>query len=175
MTKGHTGAKLSPMTNIASQLPRALVLADIQNLYHTARAAHQKNIDYNQLWAELSSRYEIAHAFAYAVDRGDPKQQQFQNILRAIGFTVRLKPFIQRADGSAKGDWDVGITIDAMEFSKEVDTVILLSGDGDFAMLTEHLRNRHNNRIEVYSVEALTAQSLIRTADRYVSLAEFLL
>ncbi len=38
----------------------------------------------------------------------------FQNTLRTIGFEVKLKPFIQRTDGSAKGDWDVGITLDAI-------------------------------------------------------------
>ena len=61
-------------------------------------------------------------------------------MLKHIGFTVKLKPYIQRSDGSAKGDWDVGIAIDVMEMAREVDTVILLSGDGDFDLLLEKVK-----------------------------------
>ena len=74
--------------------------------------------------------YEMVH------DTGDEKQTEFQNILRAIGFEVKLKPFISRRDGSAKADWDVGITIDILEFLKHSDKIILASGDGDFDLLT---------------------------------------
>ena len=83
---------------------------------------------------------KVNHAFAYAIDRGDEKQIQFQNILRAIGFEVKLKPFIQRGDGSAKGDWDVGIAIDVMEYAKNSDVVIILSGDGDFDLLVQKIK-----------------------------------
>ena len=65
---------------------------------------------------------EIVTAIAYAIDRGDKKQIAFQNILRAIGFDVKLKPFISRIDGSSKGDWDVGIAIDVMEFASKSDS-----------------------------------------------------
>ena len=68
-------------------------------------------------------------AFAYAVDRGDEKQRQFQRILKAIGFEVKLKPFIQRTDGSAKRDWDAGITIDMLEYAQQADVLALASGD----------------------------------------------
>ena len=105
---------------------------------------------------------------AYAIDRGDEKQRQFQNILRAIGFTVKLKPFIQRSDGSAKGDWDVGIAIDGIEHGKDSDVLILVSGDGDFDILARTLREKYQTRVEVYGVEALTAQSLINSADAFI-------
>lgn len=39
--------------------------------------------------------------------------------------TYKLKPYIQRSDGSAKGDWDVGITLDMIEFAKEIDVAVL--------------------------------------------------
>ena len=75
------------------------VFADVQNLYYTARQAHQRNVDYNALWARATGGRQVVAAHAYAVERGDEKQRQFQNILRAIGFNVKLKPFLQRADG----------------------------------------------------------------------------
>ena len=80
------------------------IFVDVQNIYYTCRQAHGRNFDYNAFWARVTTGREVVSAFAYATDRGDEKQQQFQNILRAIGFTVLTKPFIERADGSAKAD-----------------------------------------------------------------------
>ncbi|MBB3232536.1 NYN domain-containing protein [Halomonas stenophila] len=149
-------------------MPKALILLDVQNLYYTSRQAYRRNVDYNALWARASAGRRVVKAIAYAIDRGDEKQRQFQNILRAIGFEVKLKPFIQRADGSAKGDWDVGITLDAMEYAGDVDVVVLASGDGDFALLADRLRERFGVAVEVYGVPALTADALIQSASRFV-------
>ncbi len=80
---------------------------------------------------------------------------------------MKLKPFIQRSDGSAKGDWDVGITIDVLDAASRVDEVVLASGDGDFDLLLDRLRALGVDSC-VYGVPALTAQSLIRAAGRFV-------
>jgi uncharacterized LabA/DUF88 family protein len=87
--------------------------------------------------------------------------------LRGIGFKVKLKPFISRADGSAKGDWDVGIVLDILDAAPNVDVVVLASGDGDFDLLVQRLRERHNVIVEVYGVPQLTARSLIDAATRF--------
>ncbi|WP_101674634.1 LabA-like NYN domain-containing protein [Alloalcanivorax mobilis] len=149
-------------------MTRVAVFVDVQNLYYTARQTFQSNVDYNALWARVTGGRQVVAAHAYAVDRGDEKQRQFQNILRAIGFNVKLKPFVQRADGSAKGDWDVGITIDILEQAADADVIVLASGDGDFAILAEHIRAKHGCRVEVYGVQALTAAALARAADQFV-------
>ena len=98
---------------------------------------------------------------AYATHRGDDGQIKFQDALKHIGFEVKLKPYIQRSDGSAKGDWDVGITIDVLDAAKAVDTVILLSGDGDFDLLLTKIQQDHSVQTEVYGVAALSAKSLM--------------
>jgi len=116
------------------------LFADVQNLYYTVRQAHGCHFNYSALWADVSRRGTIVEAYAYAIERGDPRQQQFQQILRKLGFTVKLKPYIQRSDGSAKGDWDVGITIDVLDAAARVDEVVLASGDGDFDLLLERVR-----------------------------------
>ena len=103
------------------------------------------------------------------------KQQEFQNILRGIGFEVKLKPFIQRADGSAKGDWDVGIAIDALEYSDSADIVVLVSGDGDFDLLVNKLRIDKGKYVEVYGVSALTSASLVNAASRFIPIEDELL
>lgn len=143
------------------------ILVDVQNVYYTTKSAYQRNFDYNQFWAKVTDNRHVVNAVAYAIDRGDEKQQQFQNILRAIGFEVKLKPFIQRADGSAKGDWDVGITLDAIEFAAQSDTVILVSGDGDFDLLAQKMRAQYQCKVEVYGVQKLTAASLIKAANTF--------
>ena len=120
------------------------VFVDVQNIYYTTKQAFKKSFDYRKFWRHLEAQGHINCAKAYAIDRGDAKQLQFQNTLRKIGFDVQLKPFIQRSDGSAKGDWDVGITIDVMRIAPTVDKVILLSGDGDFDLLMQHIKKAFN-------------------------------
>lgn len=151
------------------------ILVDVQNVYYTTRQAFGRNFDYNKFWAEATHNRKVVKAVAYAIDRDDTKQRQFQNILRAIGFEVKLKPFIQRSDGSAKGDWDVGITLDAMEYAEQSDTIVLVSGDGDFDLLAHRIRVKKNASVEVYGVEQLTAVSLINTANKFVPIASDLL
>ncbi|WP_417215612.1 NYN domain-containing protein [Alcanivorax sp.] len=145
-----------------------LILVDVQNVYYTTRQAFNRRFDYNKFWSTVTSEGQVVKAIAYAIDRGDKKQREFQNILRAIGFEVKLKPFIQRSDGSAKGDWDVGIAIDALEYAAEVDSVVLVSGDGDFDLLVDKLRVDKGKHVDVYGVAPLTADSLARAASRFI-------
>ena len=84
-------------------MEKVVILVDVQNIYYTTRQIYSCNFDYNEFWRRVTTNREVLEAFAYAIDRGDEKQRQFQNILKAIGFDVKLKPFIQRSDGSAKG------------------------------------------------------------------------
>ena len=151
------------------------VFADVQNIYYTTRQAYGRQFNYRQLWQRISSEGEIVSATAYAIHRDDDKQLQFQNALKHIGFTVKLKPYIQRSDGSAKGDWDVGITIDVMEMGKYVDTIVLLSGDGDFDLLLKKIQTDYGVSTEVYGVPSLTANSLIDAASIYHRIDEDLL
>lgn len=148
---------------------------DVQNIYYTTRHTYQRQFDYRHLWQELAASGDIVIALAYATDRGDPGQQKFQAALRHIGFTVKLKPFIQRSDGSAKGDWDVGITIDMLEHAADLDNIVLLSGDGDFDLLLDKVRSDTGAQVDVYGVQRLTADALIRAADRFHPITEQML
>jgi len=156
-------------------MKKVALFVDVQNIYYTARQTFGRNFDYNQFWMEATADREVVKAVAYATERGDPKQREFQNILRAIGFEVKLKPFIQRSDGSSKGDWDVGITIDAMEYSDGADVVVLASGDGDFDLLANKLRVDRGKRVEVYGVSKLTAASLMNAASEFIPIDRELL
>ena len=158
-----------------NKIKNIAIFVDVQNIYYTTKQQHKRHFDYNAFWKKATQNRHVIKAFAYAIARPDDKQKQFQNILRGIGFEVKLKPFIQRSDGSAKGDWDVGITIDIMEYAKKCDVVILLSGDGDFDLLVQKVRNDFNTEFEVYGVKELTADSLIAAASQFIAIEDELL
>ena len=147
--------------------PKIAIFVDVQNIYYTTRQAYGKQFNYRAFWKKVSAEGEIVMANAYAIRRDEDSQIKFQDALKHIGFNVKLKPYIQRKDGSAKGDWDVGITIDIMQHAKDVDRVILLSGDGDFDLLLDKIREEYNVSAEVYSVPTLTARSLINAASAH--------
>ncbi len=156
-------------------MSKIALFVDVQNIYYTTREAHARQFDYTALLQQLAASGDIVCAIAYAIDRGDSKQQKFQHALQRLGFTVKLKPFIQRSDGSAKGDWDVGITIDILDHAPNSDLVVLLSGDGDFALLLDTVKQRFGVRTEVYGVPALTARSLINVVDAFHAIDDSLL
>jgi uncharacterized LabA/DUF88 family protein len=157
------------------EMETVAVFVDVQNIYYTTRQCFSRHFDYNSFWAEVTRNRTVVKAIAFAIDRGDEKQRQFQSILRAIGFEVKLRPFIQRRDGSAKGDWDVGITLDVLEYAPLANVVVLASGDGDFDLLVQKIRDKHHVAVEVYGVAALSAASLIGAADRFVPIKDHLL
>ena len=146
-------------------MKKIAIFVDVQNIYYTTRDTYGRQFNYRKLWQQLSATSEIVSATAYAIARNDDSQIKFQDALKHIGFELKLKPYIQRSDGSAKGDWDVGITIDIMQTAPNVDTVVLLSGDGDFDLLLQKIKADYAVNAEVYGVAALTANSLINAAN----------
>ena len=157
------------------RMKKVSIFVDVQNIYYTTKQQFNCNFDYNKFWKLVTCDREVITAIAYTTNRGDPKQIQFQNILRAIGFEVKLKPFISRADGSSKGDWDVGITIDIMEYAERSDIVVLASGDGDFDILIKKIRSLYNNHTEIYGVSQLTANSLKNVTSNFYPIKDELL
>ena len=153
-------------------MQKIAIFVDVQNIYYTTRQAYKRPFNYRKLWKALSEQGEIVLANAYAIESKDDRQIKFQHALKHMGFNVKLKPFIQRADGSAKGDWDVGITIDMLELAAEADTVVLLSGDGDFDMLLKKIRQKYAVNTQVYGVPNLTSKSLMNAADCYHAITD---
>ena len=156
-------------------MQKVSIFVDVQNIYYTTKQAFNSNFDYNKFWKKITYDREVVVAFAYTTNRNDAKQIQFQNILRGIGFNVKLKPYISRADGSSKGDWDVGITIDILDYAPKSDIVVLASGDGDFDLLIQKIINKNNVLTEVYGVGQLTANSLKYSSTKFYEINKELL
>ena len=149
-------------------MERVAIFVDVQNIYYTVKQNYNCHFNYNAFWNDVTSERKVIKAIAYAIDKGDKKQIKFQQILKKIGFEVKLKPFIQRSDGSAKGDWDVGITLDMIDYAEDVDAIVLASGDGDLDLVVDKIRNEYNVSVEIYGVPNLTAQSLIDSATKFI-------
>ena len=148
------------------------VFVDVQNIYYTTREEFGRLFDYRRFWDEASLKGEIVLANAYAIEPQGDSQKKFQRALQHIGFEVKLKPYIQRSDGSAKGDWDVGIAVDVLQSVPTLDRIFLLSGDGDFDLLVDAVQTNFHVPVEVYSVEALSADSLISVASSFHPILE---
>ncbi|MCX7552744.1 NYN domain-containing protein [Marinicella sp. S1101] len=146
------------------------VFVDVQNIYYTTREAFGRTFDYRKFWQHVSDMGQIEVAKAYAISRNVDDQKKFQSALRHIGFDVILKPMFRRQDGTTKGDWDVGITIDVLEAAAELDRVILLSGDGDFAILLQHIMKKHGIKTQVFGVPKLTSDSLINACTDFTAI-----
>ncbi len=156
-------------------MQKIAIFVDVQNIYYTTKQAFQRHFNYHQFWQQATEGKQVIAAFAYAIDKGDQKQQGFQNILKNIGFEIKLKPYIQRSDGSAKGDWDVGITLDVLDYAQQADILVLLSGDGDFDLLLTKIRATTKALSHVYGVTQLTSPSLIRASDQFIAIDASLL
>ncbi len=149
---------------------RVAVLADTQNLYHTAHHLYSRNIDYTALLDKAVQDRQLIRAIAYAIKADAPEEGSFFDALEDIGFEARVKAIRQFADGSKKADWDVGMSLDAVTLATHVDVIVLCTGDGDFTRLCTHLQHQ-GVRVEVMGFKSSTADSLIESADAFIDLS----
>lgn len=154
---------------------RVALLVDTANLYHSARTRHGgARVDYRRLLDHLASGRPVARAIAFVMRSEGIDVSPFSEALRATGFDVRIKTLKRRPDGSARGDWDVGIALAAVEIAAKVDCVVLVTGDGDLSEVADHLTVR-GLRVEVAAFPGTAASSLIEGADRFWPLDEAVL
>ncbi|WP_225333630.1 MULTISPECIES: NYN domain-containing protein [Halomicrobium] len=150
---------------------RVGVLADAQNLYHSARSLYTRNIDYSALLEEAVDDRDLTRAIAYVIRADADDEETFFEALVDIGFETRIKDIKTFGDGSKKADWDVGMSLDAVSLAPHVDTVVLCTGDGDFARLCRYLRHE-GVRVETMGFAESTAEELIEAADDFRDLSE---
>ncbi len=150
---------------------RVAVLADSQNLYHTAQSLYSRNIDYAELLAGAVSDRELTRAIAYVIRADSPEEESFFDALVDIGFETKIKEIKTFGDGTKKADWDVGMSLDAVTLANHVDTVVLCTGDGDFSRLCSHLRHE-GVKVEVMAFGSSTAEELIAATDEFTDLSE---
>lgn len=169
-----TNTMLPPVTS--RQLPQRLgIFVDVQNMFYSAKQFHQGKIDYGRLLRDVTGQRLLIRAIAYIVQKSDVKQDSFHDALSNFGYELKVKEVKPRPDADPrtplKAGWETGLVVDALSIAPKLDTLALVSGDGDYVPLAEALKLR-GVRVEVFSFERSTASELIKAADQFIPIHE---
>ncbi len=150
---------------------RVGILIDVQNLYHSAKNLYAAKVNFKEVLKLGISRRNLVRVFAYVVSTKTGEEKPFFNALIKLGIETRVRELQEFYGGAKKADWDVGIVIDAIRMASSVDTVVIVSGDGDFIALVEYLKNQ-GKRVEVIAFGRSTSGKLKEIADEFIDLGE---
>ena len=151
---------------------RVGVLVDVANMYYSAKNLHSAKVDFGRVLGEATAGRKLIRALAYVVRADVEPEQDFFNALTKQGYEVREKDLQIFYGGAKKGDWDVGISVDAIKLADKLDVVVLVTGDGDFIPLVKYLQDNKGCRVEVVAFGKTTSSKLIETADDFLNLDE---
>ena len=145
------------------------VFIDAANL-HASAQQQGSHLDYPSLLSWLAQGRSEMEVHVYSgVDPRNLAQHRFLQELRRQGYRVVKKPVVIHTDGSRKANLDGELIVDMMAMCSRYETVLLLSGDGDFVPALKYIR-RQGCRLEVAAYRPNTNPKLIRIADRFVDL-----
>lgn len=145
---------------------RVAVLVDVQNVFYAARDQFSGKLDFAKLLLKAVGGRQLIRAVAYCVTCPGTDPEKFHNSLKLHGYEIKERMLKIISEGVTKGDWDVGIAIDAINIAKDVDVVVLVSGDGDFVDLVEYLKTT-GKRVEAMCFHGATANELIQAVSSY--------
>lgn len=149
---------------------RVGVFVDVQNLYYSAKNLYRAKVNFKNVLKNAVQGRKLIRAIAYVVKTEEFKEKTFFEALQAIGFEIRSKDLQIFVGGAKKGDWDVGIAMDMIEQAPKLDTCILVSGDGDFADLAEHLRRALGCRVEVMAFGKSASSRLKEAVNGFIDM-----
>ena len=159
-------------STFGSQHPeqRVGVFVDLQNMYYSGKQLYNAKVNFAAILKEAVKGRKLVRAIAYVIRADNPEEQVFFDVLGNMGYEVKTKELQIFPGGAKKADWDIGIAMDAIELAPKLDTVILVSGDGDFVPLLQHLRRAMGCRVEVIAFGKSSSQKLREEADSFVDL-----
>ena len=150
---------------------RVAVFIDTANLYHSAKNLYGARVNFKEILKKAIDKRSFVRALAYVIRTKTGEEKGFVEALKKMGIEIREKELQEYAGGFKKGDWDVGITVDAIRISPSVDVIVLVSGDGDFLQLVEYLKNQ-GKRVEVMAFGRTASTKLKEIADEFIDLEE---
>jgi len=148
---------------------RVALLIDVQNLYHSAKNLYSARVNFNEILKKAVSKRSLIRAFAYVVSTKTGEEKPFFEALIKLGIETKVRELQEFYGGLKKADWDVGIAVDAIRISDNVDTIVLASGDGDFLQLIEYLKHR-GKRVEVIAFGRSASSMLKKGADEFIDM-----
>ena len=150
---------------------RVGVLVDIQNLDYSAKVLHKKKANFGALLKASVGERKLIRAIAYGIKTLEGQEEKFFEALGKQGFEVKTKDLQIFPGGAKKGDWDVGITVDAIKMSKSLDVIILMSGDGDYIPLVNYIQSTTGCRVEVIAFLESTSARLVEEVDEFTNIS----
>lgn len=150
---------------------RVGVFVDVQNMYHSARSIHNARVNFGELLKMAVAGRELVRAVAYVVKSDSDEERAFFEALEKAGFELKSKDLQIFAGGAKKADWDVGLAIDAISLSKQLDVVVIVSGDGDFIPMVEYLKFS-GVIVEAVAFRPSTSAKLVEAVHNFIDLEE---
>lgn len=150
---------------------RVAVFIDVQNMYHSARNLFNARVNFKEVVDAAVAGRKLIRSFAYVVRTKTGEEKAFFEALIKEGIETRVKDLQEFYGGAKKADWDVGMAIDAVRTADIVDTVVIVSGDGDFLPLIDYLKGR-GRRVEVIAFGRTTSLKIKEAADDFLDIEE---
>jgi len=150
---------------------RVGVFVDVANMYHSAKNLYKARVNFRELLKLVTANRELVRAVAYVIKSDTKEEKAFFEALEKAGFELKSKDLQVFPGGMKKGDWDVAIAVDAITLSRQVDVVVIVSGDGDYEPLVDYLKF-NGTIVEVAGFQRSTSARLIESANNYLDLEE---
>lgn len=158
------------MSVIKHKNQRVGIFIDTQNLYHSAKNLYKAKVNFGQVLKDGLAGRSLIRAMAYVITTESGEERGFFEALGKLGIETKTKNLQIFAGGAKKGDWDVGLAVDAIKLAPKLDAVILVTGDGDFVPLVEYLKVNEGCQVEVMSFGKSSSAKLIEIADDFIDL-----
>ncbi|OGD66967.1 hypothetical protein A2442_00160 [Candidatus Campbellbacteria bacterium RIFOXYC2_FULL_35_25] len=149
---------------------RVGVFIDAQNLYHSAKNLYKAKVNFKQIMDDAVGDRALIRAIAYVITTESGEESTFFEALEKLGIEAKTKDLQIFFGGAKKADWDVGLAIDAVKMAPKLDTIIIVSGDGDFIPLVEYLQMNEGCQVEVVSFGRSSSSKLMEKADDFMDL-----
>ena len=159
------------MSIIKHREQRVGVFIDTSNLYHSAKNLYKRKVNFGNVLRDAVAGRKLVRAIAYVITSEGGEEKNFFDALTKLGIETRTKDLQIFAGGAKKGDWDVGMAVDAMKMAPKLDAVILVAGDGDFVPLVEYLQSTSGVQVEVVSFGKSASMKLKDQADDFLDLS----
>ena len=159
------------MSVIKHKTQRVGIFIDTQNLYHSAKNLYKARVNFSAIMKEAVGTRQLVRAIAYVITTESGDESGFFEALGKLGIETKTKDLQVFAGGAKKADWDVGLAVDAIKFSSKLDTVVIVSGDGDFVPLVEYLKLQ-GIQVEVISFGKSSSLKLKEAADDFIDMCE---
>lgn len=158
------------MSIIKNKDQRVGVFMDVQNMYHSAKNIYHARVNFKEILKTAVANRKLIRAIAYVVTTETGEEKAFLEALAKSGIEVKSKDLQIFPGGMKKADWDVGMAVDAISLSSKLDSIVLVTGDGDFIPLVEYLQSQ-GQQVEVISFGKSASAKLKEAVDDFVDLS----